>query len=286
MSRPPPRSHRTGGTKERRTDVTPEEREALLAAYALGTLSEPDSRDAERLMRSDVSAAREWRAYREIADLIALAAPQRQPDPSLRDRVLAAARRRGHPWRRTWRERYVPLASMAAVLAIVTFWAVKLQADVGYLQRQTRDLTAVMAQREPAAARGGNLLGLELESLIRDQQTLIAVQADPKVRKTAFDDTPSSHGAAGQYLWSQEMNAGVVSLRGLPQLPLGQQYKVWLEDRLARQVLDSTFIPDEQGNAQVVLTANRVLEPARIYVVAGQADGKDGPVVLQATISR
>lgn len=266
--------------------MTPEEREALLAAYALGTLSEPDSRDAERLMRSDASAAREWRAYREIADLIALAAPQRQPDPSLRDRVLSAARRRGHPWRRTWRERYIPLASMAAVLAIVTLWAVKLQADVGYLQRQTRDLTAVVAQRDPAAARGGNSLGLELESLLRDQQTLIAVQADPKVRKATLEDTPSSHGAAGQYLWSEQANAGVVSLRGLPQLPLGQQYKVWLEDRLSRLILDSTFLPDEQGNAQVVLAVNRVVEPVRIYIVAGKSDGKDGPVVLQGTISR
>lgn len=57
--------------------MTPEEREVLLAAYALGTLSEPDMRDAERMVRLDATAAAEWRAYREIADLIALGAPQR-----------------------------------------------------------------------------------------------------------------------------------------------------------------------------------------------------------------
>lgn len=266
--------------------MTPEEREALLAAYALGTLSEPDARDAERLVRADTSAAAEWRAYREIADLIALGAPQRQPDPSLRDRVLAAARRRGHPWRRTWRERFLPVAGMAAVLALVTLWAVKLQSDIGYLQRQTRDLTAVMAQRDPATARDVNSLGLELRSVRREQQTLIAVQADPKVYRVVLEETPASHGAAGLYLWSEQSNAGVVSLHGLPQLPLGQQYKVWLEDRLSRLILDSTFLPDEQGNAQVVLEANRVVEPVRIYIVAGKADGKDGPVVLQGTVWR
>lgn len=267
--------------------MTPEEREALLAAYALGTLSEPDQRDAERLVRVDATAAAEWRAYREIADLIALGAPQRQPDPSLRERVLAAASRRGHPWRRTWRERYMPLVSMAAVLGIVTLWAVKLQSDVGYLQRQTRDLTAVVAQQERgASAQDVSSLGVQLRTVRRDQQTMIAVQADPKVLKVVLEDTPSSHGAMGQYLWSEQANAGVISLHSMPQLPIGQQYKVWLEDRLSRLILDSTFLPDEQGNAQVVLEANRVVEPVRIYIVAGMSDGKDGPVVLQGTIWR
>ena len=266
--------------------MTPEERESLLAAYALGTLSEPDTRDAERLVRTDHAAAAEWHAYREIADLIALGAPQRQPDPSLRDRVLAAARRRGNPWCRTWRERYMPMAGMAAVLAVVTLWAVNLQADVSDLRRQTRDLTAVIAQGDPAQERAVSSLGVQLESVRRDQQTLIAVQADPKVRKVVLEETPWSHGATGQYLWSEAANAGVVSLHGLPQLPIGQQYKVWLEDRLSRLILDSTFIPDDQGSVHVVLEANRVVEPVRIYIVAGKSDGKDGPVVLQGTIWR
>lgn len=266
--------------------MTPEEREALLAAHALGTLSEPDARDAERLVRMDPTAAAEWCAYREIADLIALSAPQRHPDPSLRDRILSAARRRGHPWRRTWRERYLPSAGMVAALAIVTLWAVKLQADVGNLQRQARDLTAVVAQRDPVTEREVSSLGVQLESVRRDQQTMIAVQADPKVRKVTLEETPASHGAAGQYLWSEQANAGVISLDGLPQLPLGQQYKVWLEDRLSRLILDSTFIPDTQGSARVVLEANRVVEPVRIYIVAGKSDGQDGPVVLHGTIWR
>ena len=267
--------------------MTPEEREALLAAYALGTLSEPDMRDAERLVRLDATAAAEWRAYREIADLIALGAPQRQPDPSLRERIVDAAQRRGHPWRRTWRERYMPVAGMAAVLALVTLWAVKLQSDVGYLQRQTDDLTAVLAQRDAGASvQSVNSLGLQLATVRRAQHTLIAVQADPNVRRVELEETGASHGARGLYLWSDQTNAGVLSVHGLPTLPLGQEYKVWLEDRTSRSILDSTFMPDETGNAQVVLEANRVVEPVRIYLVAGSSNGKDGPVVLQGTIWR
>ena len=128
--------------------------------------------------------------------------------------------------------------------------------------------------------------GLQIESARRDQQTLAAVQADSTAWKVTLEETPSSHGAAGQYVWSEQANAGMVALRGLPQLPLGQRYKVWLEDRLSRLILDSTFLPDDQGNAQVALEANGIFEPVRVYVVAGKADGKDGPVVLEGTIWR
>ena len=73
--------------------MTPEERETLLAGYALGSLSTPDAVDAARLVHADPSAEAELRAYHEIADLIALSVPLRRADPALRDRVLAAARR-------------------------------------------------------------------------------------------------------------------------------------------------------------------------------------------------
>ncbi|MDO9444883.1 MAG: hypothetical protein Q7K37_06155, partial [Dehalococcoidia bacterium] len=79
--------------------MTPEEREALLAGYALGTLSGPDARDAERLIRADDEAAAEYRAYSEIADLIALSVPLRRTEPRLRERVIEAARRGGRTWR-------------------------------------------------------------------------------------------------------------------------------------------------------------------------------------------
>ena len=48
--------------------MNPEEREALLASYALGTLSAPDVADAERLIRSDSTAAEEVERFQEIAE--------------------------------------------------------------------------------------------------------------------------------------------------------------------------------------------------------------------------
>ncbi len=43
--------------------MTPEEREELLAAYALGTLSAPDAAAVEQLVRSDSAAAADLAAY-------------------------------------------------------------------------------------------------------------------------------------------------------------------------------------------------------------------------------
>lgn len=144
----------------------------------------------------------------------------------------------------------MPVAGMAAVLAVVTLWAVKLQSDVGYLQRQTRDLTTLLAPRDPGASvQSVNSLGVQLTTVRRDQNTLIAVQADPNVRRVEFEETGASHGAAGLYLWSDQTNAGVLSVHGRTTLPLGQQYKVWLEDRTSRSLLDLTFLPDETGNS-------------------------------------
>ncbi len=265
--------------------MTPEEREELLAAHVLGTLSAPDAADAERLIRRDPTARTEYRAYREIVDLIALSAPERRADPLLRERVVRAARQRRHPWRaRWWQQRYLPIAGLAAALLIVTLWAAQLQASVISLRRETQELAA--ANGVPIVQRQVSSLGVQLETVKRDQQVLLAVQADPKAFRVELEQTHASHGASGQYAWSDQANAGVVVFRNLPALPLGSEYKVWLEDNVSRLLLDGTFLPDEEGNAQMVLQSDRSIEPARLYLVAGSGAGRDGPVVLHATIRR
>src|SRR3990172_763096 len=123
--------------------MTPEDRGARPAGYALGSLSAPDARDAERLARSDGHAAAELAAYREIADLIALSVPLREADPALRQRVLSAARR-GQAWSRRPLRRYLPIAGVAAALAIVTLWAASLQSSLVQLRHQTAALSAVV----------------------------------------------------------------------------------------------------------------------------------------------
>jgi len=278
--------------------VTPEEREELLAGYALGSLSAPDALDADRLVRTDLGAEAELRAYREIADLIALSVPLRQADPALKQRVLSAARR-GQVWRPARWRRYLPVAGMAAALMIVAVWAGSLQSSVIELKRQTQQLSAVVeadAKRldrlgDPIApgVQQANTLGVQLQTTASDQQVLVAVQTDPAAVLGVFETTAASHGATGQYVWSGKEDAGLLTVRDLPQLPLGGTYRVWLEDGLSRLMAARSFAPDRNGKAEVVLQSEGRMKPVRIYVVAAsRADDprSTGPVVLLADLTQ
>jgi len=125
--------------------VTPEEREELLAAYALGTLPDQEAADVEALVRADPSAAADLAAYYEIVDLIALSAPLRRADPSLRRRVLEGARResmraaRRAPWRTL-----VPWVAAAAASFFVVGLMFDMQHDITSLQRENATLTSVV----------------------------------------------------------------------------------------------------------------------------------------------
>lgn len=276
--------------------MTPEEREALLAGLALGSLSEPDARDAERLIRVDEAAAREYEAYRELADMIALSVPLRHADPALRERVLAAARRNPAPWsrRRHWR-RYVPAAAMAAALVLVSGWAISLHATIDGLRADQAQLAAIveadakrldaLGQTSVSSAEAANL-GIRLETALKDQQAILAVQSDPDARRTQLDKTAAAHGAHGQYLWSDTNAAGVLLVYDLPPLGVGDTYKVWLQDAQSRLVLSATFNPDAKGDAAVALAFDPEQQPVLLYLVASSAGGTDGPVVLQAMLNR
>lgn len=275
--------------------MTPEEREALLAGYALGSLSDPDARDAVRLIRSDDAAAQEYEGYRELADLIALSVPMHRADPRLRDRVIAAARRSSWRTRRNWR-RYLPVAGAAAALLLVSLWAISLQTTISGLRAEQAALAAVVeadAKRLEALAnrsafdaeRTGNL-GVRLETALRDQQLILAVQADPEARLTELQATSAAHGGIGRYIWSDDYSAGVLLVNALPPLPVGASYRVWLEDGQSRTVIAQLFETDHRGDASMVLAFDRDERPVRLYVVVLDSDGATGPVVLHGRLSR
>ncbi|MCA9847402.1 MAG: anti-sigma factor [Dehalococcoidia bacterium] len=275
--------------------MTPEEREALLAGYALGSLSDPDARDAERLIRNDESAQREYEAYLDLTDMIALSVPLRRADPSLRTRVLEAARRNPSPWRarQNWR-RFMPAAGLAAALALVTVWAVTLQNTIGDLREEQSALAAVVEasakrldtlDQTTVNAQQAETLGLRLETAIRDQQTLLAVQAADDVHIVTLATTSAAHGGHGQYVYSPEQSAGVLLVYDLPPLPVGASYKVWLEDEHSELVLANTFLPTASGDSTVVLSFEGDRIPVRLFVVASSAGGSDGPVVLRGSMS-
>jgi anti-sigma-K factor RskA len=203
--------------------MTPEEREALLASYALGTLSAPDIEDVERLLHSDPEAAAEVEQYREISELIALSVPLRRPPSALRERVITAARRGAAPSRRRWHVpigRMLPAAGLAAVLVLVMVWAVDMQRELQELRQATRLLTAVVEssakrldQLTVAEATQGDR-SVRLETQLHDQQLATAVLTDPEAVQLELSPTSAAHGATGSFAWSASADAVVVASTG------------------------------------------------------------------------
>ena len=282
--------------------MTPDEREELLAAYALGTLSAPDAADVESLVASSATAAADLARYHELVDLIALSVPMRRADPALRQRVLDAARRESLGRRvrqpRLRLHRLLPAAGFAAAAVLAFAWGFGLRATVSDLRSESATLTALVeANAKRLDSLAGSLgpdqesraLGVQLATALQEQQVIAAVQTDPNVRSADFEPTASGHGAGGRYLWSETADAAVIVAHDLPQLPIGAVYRIWIEDALGRLDPATTFVPDTRGNAQVILRSPALLPPLRIYVVATssqRSDSLDGPVVMQAVVLR
>lgn len=276
--------------------MTPEEREELLAAYALGTLSRPDAQAVEDLVQSDRDAADDLRSYHEVVDLIALSVPLRRADPALRSRVMEAARRETRSPRRMPARRELigwGVAVAASVAAIA--WGLSLQQSISQLQQKNNELTAVVEADAKQLARlvvaaGANFTGeglrRQLEDTMEAQQVALAVTTDPHARNSALLPTPSGHEAHGRYVWSESATAGVVVAQDLPPLPFGNVYQAWLL-RGTSAVSAGLFTPDEQGNAEVVLRPNTNIEPTSIMIAVAPQGGSavvGRPVVLVGLI--
>jgi hypothetical protein len=270
--------------------MRPEEREELLAAYALDALSGPEAIAVEALVRDDPSAAEQLAGYHEIVDLIALDVPLRHADPALRTRVLRAAKRTGRPRRRLPLQKIMVTAALIAALAVTVGWGATLQHKLDYLDSETGTLRAIVAadaRRLDALDReniggGEQALRVELRNAVDTQQRIVAILTDPEVQEAVLDGTTAGHGARGLYLWSRELGAGVMIAQQLPPLPLGIIYEIWLINRFG-EVSGGTFLPSPSGDAQVLIELDSAFDPLSVAVAPAPPGGTDGlqqPIVL------
>lgn len=282
--------------------MTAEERQELLAGYALGTLSEPDARAAERLVRSDADAAAELASYHEIVDLIALSAPLRRADPTLRERVLRAARRGTggvSGWQRARRQLAASAGWAAAAAAVLAaaIWISDLQGDIDRLRDDSAALNAVVqatakqvdalaaVDTEDASSRA---LALQLQQALAEQQAMAAIGTDPDATTTTLNSAAAGVAASGHYRYSESAGAGLLIVYGLPELPIGEVYQVWLEDSL-RAVSGGVFFAPAGGDATVLVETEAQLLPIRVSVRVAPQGGDSAPnglLVLSGDIER
>ena len=276
--------------------MRPEEREELLAAYALDALSGPEADEVEALVATDPEAAEQLAAYREIADLIGLEAPLRRTDPALRERMLQSAQRmRPAATRRFPLLRVAAVAASLAVVAIAVSWGVRLQRTIDTLQEESATLaTAVAAdtqrldviETERVGSGGDKAVRNELQTALEAHQRIIAILADPNVQEASLESTTAGRGASGRYLWSAELGAGVVIAQQLPPLPIGTVYELWLIEGFD-EVSGGTFVPTPDGDAQVLIELDFEFSPFSVAITPAPVGGSEAmpqPIVLSGWV--
>lgn len=276
--------------------MRPEEREELLAAYALDALSGPEADEVEALVASDAEAAEQLAAYREIADLIGLEAPLRRTDPALRDRMLQSAQRmRPSTGRRFPVLRVAAVAASLAILAGAVSWGLRLQSTIDTLQEESATLAAAVAddtqrldviETERVGSGGDEAVRTELQTTLEAHQRIIAILADPNVEEASLESTSAGRGARGRYLWSAELGAGVVIAQQLPPLPIGTVYELWLIEGFD-EVSGGTFVPTPDGDAQVLIELDFEFKPFSVAITPAPVGGSTAmpqPIVLSGWV--
>lgn len=237
-------------------------------------------------MRHDSAAASELARYHDVVDLVALSAPLRRADPSLRNRVLDVARA-GREERVVWFQRWSRWQVASAVAAVVAGfaivgWGMSVQQQLSAQSKQNASLAAVVeasAKRiQQLTQNGANAttsedLKTQLQTALADQELVTAINADQQSKMSVLEPTAAGHGAIARYLWSGEAGAGVLLARGLPDLPLDSVYQIWFDDG-KKTFSVGTFTPDERSAVQkVVRLPSGAGAPKRVSVSVAPAGG-------------
>lgn len=214
----------------------------LAAAYALGALGPEEARQFEEFLSGSPEARREVGEYREIAALLALAAPLTAPRPELRARVLGGLkpRRAGGalPSRRARHPRPMLLwgALAASLLAVVGLGAnlLSLRGQVAALESELAASERSLAERDQELAERLATLNSILEPGVRLYQLTASGDPDPGI----------------QLFWDRQRNLAIVHGFRLKQVSRGHAYQLWfIKD--GKPVPSITFKPESSGHVKI-----------------------------------
>lgn len=228
-----------------------------LELYATGALPE----DRSRAIASHLDACPECRAAAaEVAEVVSVlpdAVPPRDPPPTLRGRILAAAREDlAREPRRPIIELVRPRLGALAIAATIAL-LVGVDANAMIRLQDTQAQLAAVAERASHADRSWYMAGLEQW---RGSGGSLIVQSNDRSPFVLFHD-----------------------LRGLPQ---GQMYAVWLISPEGRWVRARTF--DTDGNKYQLVDVGLELagfDRCAVTVESSASGKRAGPIVMQSRIA-
>lgn len=221
-------------------------------ALALGALDAEERVAAEAHLAACPLCRARLPGLRDVAALLALAAPSVAPPPALGARLLARAamerpaRRRPVLW--GW-------LAAAAVLVALLGWNVALQMQLGAESSQVQTLTARLATQDLAWS--------VLAQAAGTARTLPGAEGTPQAQGTFYLDPRGT--------------SGILVVRGFPATPPGKVYQLWLIEGEQR-TNGGLFTVDESGKGTLVVRAPKVFESYRAAGVTTEpAGGSPGP---------
>jgi anti-sigma-K factor RskA len=229
---------------------------SLSGAYALDALEGGSERDRfTRHLSRCQSCASEVRGFREVATALAFAATA-EPPPELRDRVLAAAVRtrqvppevktHARPRRtRTWVP-WVPwlsgVVATASIVVAVLF---------GFAQAHTRQ---------------------ELNQAQAVNQAISLLLSSPQA--TLLSHSTTKGGVATVVLVADKHELAVIT-NGLPELPAGQVYQLWLIG--TKKIVSAGLLPPATAGRTPAVLASGVVKGDTLGLTVEPAPGSAQP---------
>jgi anti-sigma-K factor RskA len=207
-----------------------------LAPYALGALQEREAAELERHLAECEACRTELGWLQPAVDLLPRSIEQREPPPSLRERLMATVRAEAReaspagtraPAPRRWRDWGAMLLRPATAVAAVALLVVG--AAAGYLLHEPGDSSSVIAARPTSAA------------------------------------PPSLAGTL-----EREDGSAILTMSRLPALPRDDVYEVWVE-RDGTLEPSSLFVPRRDGSAEAAVPAS--LDDADAVLVTREPRG-------------
>ena len=228
---------------------------SLSGAYALDALEGGTERDRfTRHMNRCQSCASEVRGFREVATALAFAATAEAP-PELRDRVLAtAARTRQLPPeiktharpRRTRR----PVPWVPWLSGVVAAASIVVAVLFGFAQAHT--------QQELNQARAQN-------------QAIALVLSAPQVKLLTH---PTTMGGVATVVLAADRHELVVTTSGLPALPTGKVYQLWL---IGKTIVSAGLLPSAKSGQTPPVLASGVVKGDALGLTVEPAGGSRQP---------
>ena len=228
---------------------------SLSGAYALDALEGGAERDRfTRHMNRCQSCASEVRGFREVATALAFAATAEAP-PELRDRVLATAARtrqlppeiRTHARPRRTRR---PVPWVPWLSGVVAAASIVVAVLFGFAQAHT--------QAELNQARAQN-------------QAIALVLSAPEVKLLTHATTV---GGVATVVLAADRRELVVTTSGLPALPTGKVYQLWL---IGKTIMSAGLLPSAKSGRTAPVLASGVVKGDALGLTVEPAGGSRQP---------